>query len=197
MHLKDMFSLYKDENQLYKMRFTGAEIKKILEYGYARQYNQMKSENDLLLNYQKNAEGKFLKNNKGRMMYVTPSFNFTSADGIIYNVDVTKEAGNRVNIISMSDGSKFNPKKEYVVAINSYQGSGGGGFLTEGLGLSKDEIRDRMLSEEYPAVRALIADYINSQDTVVINNKSNWNVIPEKYFKSGLKNEKQIKTDAH
>ena len=60
------------------------------------------------------------------------SFNFDSAAGIIYTVDVTKPDGEKVAILSMADGTPFDMDKMYKVAVNSYRGNGGGELLTKG-----------------------------------------------------------------
>ena len=51
----------------------------------------------------------FLQDNE-RPQFVTPSYNFSSAAGIKYTVDVTKPAGSRVTILSMEDGKPFDLK---------------------------------------------------------------------------------------
>ena len=57
------------------------------------------------------------------------SFNFDSAAGIDYEVDVTKPDGEKVKILRMSNGEPFDEKKWYKVAVNSYRGNGGGEVL--------------------------------------------------------------------
>ena len=54
------------------------------------------------------------------------SFNFDSAAGIVYTVDVRKPEGQKVTIHSMADGTPFDMDKMYAVALNSYRGNGGG-----------------------------------------------------------------------
>ena len=61
-----------------------------------------------------------------------PAYNFDSAAGIIYDVDVTKPQGDKIIIKSMADGSPFDFDKVYKVAVNSYRGNGGGDLLTKG-----------------------------------------------------------------
>ena len=82
IYMSDMFNLYKFENLLYTMELTGKEIKDFLEMSYTLWTNRMESADDhlLLLNDEPDHFGWF-KN---------PSFNFDSAAGILYTVDVTK-----------------------------------------------------------------------------------------------------------
>lgn len=70
-----------------------------------------------------------------RALFQNFSYNFDSAAGIRYTVDVTKPRGEKINILSMADGSAFDMDKDYSVAVNSYRGNGGGGLLTEGAGI--------------------------------------------------------------
>lgn len=59
-------------------------------------------------------------------------YNFSSAAGINYTVDVSRLPGDRVTIQGFSDGASFEENESYHVAINSCRGNGGGGYLTRG-----------------------------------------------------------------
>lgn len=192
LSMRNLFTLYKYENLLYTMSLTGQEIKDFLEFGFGRQYNQMKSTSDHLLNFRKDENGNLIKNPRFGYTFMTPSFNFTSAAGIKYTVDVTKPVGERVTVISMSDGKPFDLDKKYDVAVNSYQASGGGGFFAEGLGLSKEETDARVVNASKKDVRKYIADYIIAQGIIKPVSRNDWKVIPENYFKSGKKNDMNL-----
>ena len=135
-----------------------------------------------------------IKNPRFGYTGVTPSFNYTSAGGIKYTVDVSKPVGERVTVISMSDGTPFDYSKRYVVAVNSYQASGGGGFFFEGLGFSKEETDARVIDASTKDVRKYIAEYISKTDTIKVESRRDWKVIPESYFTAGVRNEKMLKT---
>lgn len=99
--VSDMFNLYKYENMLYTMWLSGKEIHDMLEMSYGLWTAQMKSPDDhLLLLREEPREGA-----EDRAMFRNFSYNFDSAAGIVYTVDVTKPVGEKVNIISMADGS--------------------------------------------------------------------------------------------
>jgi 2',3'-cyclic-nucleotide 2'-phosphodiesterase/3'-nucleotidase len=136
----DMFKLYRYENMLYTINMTGEEIRKYLEYSYAGWFNTMKNENDHLLKFRTGKDGKPLIRD-GKAWLSNQPYNFDSAVGIEYTVDVSKPEGERITIKSLSGGKPFDPDKMYTVAVNSYRGSGGGGHLTEGAGLSAEERR--------------------------------------------------------
>lgn len=139
IYVSDMFNLYKYENMLYVMELSGKEIKDFLEMAYAIWTNQMKSPEDHLMLFKEPVEeGK-------RANFKNFSFNFDSAAGINYTVDVTKPAGEKITIQSMSDGTPFSMDKVYKVALNSYRGNGGGDLLTLGAGISKEDLAKRII----------------------------------------------------
>ena len=136
-----MFSLYKYENQLCVMRLTGEEVRKHLEMSYDLWVNTMKSPDDhllLLANTRDDAQ---------RLGFKNFSFNFDSAAGIDYVVDVTKPDGEKVHILRMSNGEPFDEHKWYTVAVNSYRANGGGELLTKGAGIARDSLKNRIIWE--------------------------------------------------
>lgn len=183
--IRDMFNLYSYENGLYTMSFTGEEIDRYLEFAYGLQYNTMHSGNDHLLRFKTDSTGNLLQNKNGRYALVADFFNYSCAAGIKYTVDVSKEPGERVEILSMSDSTPFDKNKTYSVAINSYRGNGGGGHLSQGLGWSKEEMEKRIIRIEPKDVRFYITEYIKQQKTLNPQCRNDWKVIPEAWFKAG------------
>lgn len=189
--MRQLFTLYKYENLLFKVKMTGDEVRRYLEYGFDRQFGCMKSANDHLLAFLTDEKGEILFNNYGPQ-FITPTFNFTCAAGIRYTLDVSKPKGQRLTILSMSDGSAFDLEKEYEVAINSYQASGGGGFVTEGLGWDENELGKRLLSTTPKDVRRYVADYIVEQKVIVPHLRGDWAVIPTDWWKKGIERDKKF-----
>lgn len=183
--IRDMFNLYSYENGLYTMSFTGAEIDRYLEYAYSLQYNTMTSENDRLLRFKTDSTGMPIKNDRGNYELAAPFFNYSCAAGIKYTVDVSKRAGERVTILSMSDGSPFDEMMSYSVAINSYRGNGGGGHLSQGMGLSKSEMEERIVDIKPHDVRFYLTQYIRKNKMLTPECRNDWKVIPEKWFMKG------------
>ena len=97
----------------------------------------MKSPDDHLLLLKERKKGQ-----ENYASFVNFSFNFDSAAGIIYTVDVTKPKGEKITILKMADGKPFDENKTYKVALNSYRGNGGGELLTKGAGIPQDELKD-------------------------------------------------------
>jgi 2',3'-cyclic-nucleotide 2'-phosphodiesterase / 3'-nucleotidase len=179
----DMFKLYRFENMLYTITMTGEEVKEYLEYSYAQWLNTMKSPDDLLLNLRTGKDGKPVLNNK-RAYFKNPSYSFDSAAGIDYFVDITKNEGERITITGFTDGRPFDPDKKYLVALNSYRGNGGGGHLSEGAGIPKNEIAGRLIRSTDHDLRYYILKYIEEQKTISPKPLNNWKIVPESWVRS-------------
>ena len=184
VRIRDMFGLYKYENLLYTMELTGQEIKNYLEYSYGNWFNQMKDENDHLLNFKTDDKGNIVEEN-GHPVLNSQYYNFSSAAGIKYTVDVSKPAGQRVKIISMSDGKPFDLSKKYKVAINSYRGNGGGGLLTKGAGIPHEKLADRVITSTQKDLRYYLMKWIQKHRHINPESLNNWKVIPEKWWEKG------------
>jgi 2',3'-cyclic-nucleotide 2'-phosphodiesterase / 3'-nucleotidase len=181
----DMFKLYRYENMLYTMRMSGNEILKYLEYSYSGWLNTMKGPDDFLLNYRLGKEGKPAMT-EGRARLRNQSYNFDSAAGINYIVDVSKPEGSRVSIISFSDRRPFQKDKIYRVAVNSYRGNGGGGHFTEGVGLNSAELRSRLISSTDKDLRYYIIKAIEKRKVIAPSPNKNWKIVPEEWVKKAV-----------
>lgn len=179
----DMFKLYSFENFLNTMTLTGDEIDRYLEFNVAKWFNTMTGAGDHLLLFRRDSSGNIVRNRQGKPMLAHQYYNFDSAAGILYTVDVSKPAGQRVNITSMADGRPFKPEQTYVVAINSYRGNGGGGHLSQGVGLTHDQIHKRQIASTTHDLRLLMMQYIQNQGIVDPQPLNAWHLIPEKWVK--------------
>ena len=186
IYVGDMFKLYRYENFLYTISLTGKEIKDYLEFSFGNWFNQMSSSNDHLLNFKKDENGNLIysgKNHSPRLAQVY--YNFSSAAGINYTVDVTKPAGERVNVTSSSDGTPFDLVKAYKVAINSYRGNGGGGHLTRGANIDKSELAKRIITSTDKDLRYYMMKWIEKKKVITPQIIGNWKIIPEDWWKKG------------
>jgi 5''-nucleotidase/2'',3''-cyclic phosphodiesterase and related esterases len=184
----DMFKLYRFENMLYTMSLSGDEVQKYLEYSYSEWLNTMKGPTDLLLKFRTAKDGKpTLTNNKAWLK--NQSYNFDSAAGINYTVDVSKPEGARIEIKGFTDGRPFEKNKMYKVAVNSYRGNGGGGHFTEGAGIPKDELRKRLISSTDRDLRYYLLKSIEAKRTINPVPLNNWKIIPEKWVKTAITSE--------
>ncbi len=174
----DMFTIYPYENQLFVLALKGSEIKSVLEYSYDS-WIQTGKEHILKI---KNADD--ARTGQTRWSFTGRTYNFDSCAGINYTVDVTKDYGERVDILSLSDGSAFEPDAMYNVAMTSYRASGGGGHITYGAGLSDEEVTARIVAK-YPEIREMIYRFFKAESPVSADKFSDrtvlgsWSFVPE------------------
>lgn len=179
IYVSDMFNLYKYENMLYTMSLSGKEIRGALEMSYALWTNQMHSPGDPLLLLRESS----VSGAEERTFFQHPSYNFDSAAGIIYTVDITRPAGQKVTILSMADGTPFDENRMYKVAVNSYRGNGGGELLTKGAGISQEELKSRILFSTDKDLRYYLMQYIEQRQIVTPRSLDQWKFIPANWVK--------------
>ncbi len=134
----DLFTLYRFENLLYVLKMSGAEVHRFLEAAY-----------------------------DGRISGKGPMYNFDSAGGLVYTVDSTLPLGERIKIVSMADGTPFDPEKVYNVAMTSYRASGAGRLL-KAAGVDPSEVQDRLVAI-HPEIRMMLHDYILEHGKIDVN----------------------------
>lgn len=166
--VSDMFKLYRFENMLYKMELTGTEIDGFLEHAVGSWFNTMTNSGDHLL--------QFMPDKAGRL--AAPYYNFSSAAGIRYTVDITKAPGERISILAFADGTPFNEETTYEVAVNSYRGNGGGGHLTIGARIPKEELSNRISWSTDRDLRHYLMEYLRKKETLHPQADHNWSCIP-------------------
>lgn len=148
----DMFKLYKYENNLCTMRLTGREVLKHLEESYRQWLDP---------------DGRY------------PIYNFDSAYGIDYIVNPQAVVGERVKILSLSDGSPFEPEAVYTVAVNSYRAGGGGNHLTLGAGIEPSELKGRIVATTPKDIRYYLIEYLKGSEVYIPHVVTNWHFTTE------------------
>ena len=187
VHVSDMFNLYKYENQIYVLRMTGREIRKHLEMSYDLWCNTMKSPDDHIMQL-----SEWSKEDRQRLGFKNLAFNFDSAAGINYEVNVTKPDGEKVRILSMSDGTPFEENKWYHVAMNSYRGNGGGELLTKGAGIPREELKNRIVFESEKDQRYYLMQEIEKAGVMNPQAHNNWRFVPEKWTTKAIERDKKL-----
>ena len=185
--MADMFKLYRFENLLFTLRMTGEEVRKHLEYSYDMWTNTMTSPDDHALRL--NADSKDDQQRTGFQYY---TFNFDSACGIDYEVDLTKPDGEKVKILRMSNGEPFDEKKWYKVAMNSYRANGGGELLTLGAGIPKDSLESRVIFHTDRDQRHFLTEEIRKMGTLDPKPNNNWKFVPEAWVKPALARDRKL-----
>ncbi|HPE34211.1 MAG TPA: 5'-nucleotidase C-terminal domain-containing protein [Bacteroidales bacterium] len=179
LQIRDIFKFHRYENLLYTMELTGSEIEDYLEYSYSLWYDQMHSPEDHMLLFRKDSAGQVILNSNNLASLENPFWNFDSSEGIDYEVDISKPDGNRIRIISLTNGAPFDPAHHYSVALNSYRGNGGGEHLTIGAGISRDSLSKRIQYISERDLRWHTIQWLKQKGSVAPKANGNWKVIPE------------------
>jgi 2',3'-cyclic-nucleotide 2'-phosphodiesterase/3'-nucleotidase len=149
--VRDIAGLYEYENTLVTLELTGRQLKDALEHSasYFREYQPGKSLNELV---------------DQRI----PGYNFDMAQGVTYELDITKPFGQRILNLKFN-GQPLNPTQKLRVVTNNYRVNGGGGFT-----MYKDAPVVYRSSEE---VRELIIDWVERHQTIPTQADSNWRIV--------------------
>jgi 2',3'-cyclic-nucleotide 2'-phosphodiesterase/3'-nucleotidase len=179
LRYNDLFTIYPFENQLFVVKMKGSEIVNFLEYSYD---HWIRTPGAHILQI---ADSPDARTGSSRWSFVNRSYNFDSAAGLVYTVDVTRPAGSRIRIQSLADGSAFDPQAWYNVAMTSYRASGGGDILIKGAGVPEEEVDGRVVAR-YPEIREMVYQYFKKHGTVdaaLVGNPAilgAWRFVPEK-----------------
>lgn len=184
--MSDMFNLYKYENMVYVMLMTGNEVRRHLEMSYDQWVNTMHTADDhIMLMNGPQGDGQ-------RWHFSNLAFNFDSAAGIDYEVDVTQPDGQKVRILRMTNGEPFDEDKYYRVVMNSYRGNGGGELLTKGAGIAHDELPKRIVYKSELSQRHYLTEYIRRAGTVTPAPNNNWRFVPQEWTAPAIERDRRL-----
>ena len=186
VYMSDMFKLYRFENGIYVLRMTGKEIRQHLELSYDQWVNTMQSPDDHIMLLAPKVPG-----DNQREGFKNFTFNFDSAAGIDYVVDVTKPDGQKVQILQFSDGRPFDENTWYRVAMNSYRGNGGGELLVRGAGIPWDSIPQRIEFMSDRDQRYYLTQKIEREGTITPRAHNNWRFIPDAWAKPAIERDRK------
>ena len=174
LNYQDLLNIYPFENQLYVIEMTGQEVKNYLEYSYSKWVNKMQSKNDSFLMLDK-------KGKDERSRFRNMNFNFDSAAGLIYEVDVRKGDGERINILSMANGAPFKLDNKYKIALSSYKANGGGDLLEIGAKIPNKELDKRVLNR-LTDIRELLYKKLKQNGIIEAKKLNQWKFVPDNYI---------------
>ena len=187
VYQSDMFKLYRFENGIYVVRMTGKEIRNFLEMSYDQWVNTMTSPDDHIMLLAPKVAGDNQREN-----FKNFTFNFDSAAGIDYVVDVTKPNGQKVHILQLSDGRPFDENAWYRVAMNSYRGNGGGELLVRGAGIPLDAIPQRIEYQSERDQRHYLTEMIEREGSITPKSLNNWRFIPEAWALPAIERDRKL-----
>ena len=174
--MRDMFSVYPFDNTMVSLMLTGNEIRRLLEYSADRYYNTVSDQNPGLLRLE--------RTKNGSMKTEYPAEQYLTAAGIVYTIDVTKAYGERVRVLSMSDGSAFNPDSYYRTTISSFLFGGSESVLGPATGLSGMELQERLCASTKADIRYYMITRLalarDAGKSITVKKLSDWSLIPEK-----------------
>jgi 2',3'-cyclic-nucleotide 2'-phosphodiesterase/3'-nucleotidase len=111
--IKDIAGLYIYDNTLLGSILTGSQIKAYLEYS-ARYFKQVAANAPVDPGSWTNAHN-------------LPDYNYDQLSGITYDIDIAQAEGSRILNLAYN-GTAVTDDQQFVVAVNNYRQSGGGGF---------------------------------------------------------------------
>lgn len=156
--------IYKYDNTLVTLKVTGEQLKRYMEWS-ANYYNTYKP-GDLTVSFNQNIRG----------------YNYDMFSGVKYDVDVSKEPGQRIVNLTKTDGSKINDTDVLTLAVNNYRASST--LLNETSGLFKGENVEVIFDSsktmgDEARIRDLIRKYIVEEKNGVITPEldNNWKII--------------------
>jgi 2',3'-cyclic-nucleotide 2'-phosphodiesterase/3'-nucleotidase len=150
--VRDIAGLYVYENTLVVLEVTGQQLKDALEHS-AEYYKPYVAGTPL----------KDLINDK------IPAYNFDIAEGVSYDLDISKPIGQRIQNLRFR-GQPLSMTKKLRLATNNYRVNGGGGY-----DMYKNAPVVYRSSEE---IRELIIDWLEKNKTVPTTPNNNWRIIP-------------------
>lgn len=173
----DTALIYKYGNTLYKMEMTGKQLKKYMEWSaaYYNKYNK----GDLTISFNENIRG----------------FNYDMFSGVDYQIDISKEAGQRIKDLKWSNtGKEIKDDDIFIIAVNNYRANTH--LLTYGEIFEEGEELPKVLEIDVKGniggVREIIGDYIKNvkKGKIEPSNPQNWKIIGNNWDKN--KHEKAV-----
>lgn len=155
--------IYKYDNTLYRLEMTGKQLKQYIEWS-AKYYNTYK-EGDLTVSFNENVRG----------------YNYDMFTGVKYEVNISKEPGNRIENLTRMDGTPVKDTDKLVVAVNNYRATSH--LLTWGEVYVKEngDTLPKLLEKDVMAgetVRGLIGRWITEKNKGIIRPvlDGNWKI---------------------
>jgi 2',3'-cyclic-nucleotide 2'-phosphodiesterase (5'-nucleotidase family) len=149
--VRDIAELYVYENTLAVLEVTGQQLKDALEHSakYYKPYVPGKTLEELI-------DEKI------------PSYNFDIAEGVTYELDISKPVGSRIQNLRLN-GQPLAPTRKLRLATNNYRVNGGGGY-----NMYKNAPVVYRSSEE---IRELIVDWVERNKTIPVKPNDNWRIV--------------------
>ena len=151
--VREAAALYVYDNTLYKIEGNGAMLRAALENAalYFESCPTPKCDTGNLLT------PKFM------------GFNFDMAEGVTYEIDLSKPAGQRIQNLNFK-GAPLKDNQPLTIALNNYRAAGSAGY-----GMFKEA---KVLWQSNDAIRDLIIDYYTKKKSFPTKPSNNWQLLP-------------------
>jgi 2',3'-cyclic-nucleotide 2'-phosphodiesterase/3'-nucleotidase len=98
-----------------------------------------------------------------------PGYNFDIAEGVTYDLDISRPVGSRVLNLSFK-GRPVRPEQKFRLATNNYRVNGGGGYtMYKGA---------PVLYRSGEEIRELIIDWVERRKQIPSEPSMNWRLLP-------------------
>ena len=152
VRMRDIASVYRYENNLYTLSLTGKQVKDALEWS-ARYFNTYD----------------FGRTDRPIINASIAGFNFDTAAGLDYIIDITRPVGERIRNLRYG-GRPLADDRVLKVAVTSYRVNGGGGYsMLKGA---------KVIERADVDTRELLARYVKEAGTIRPRTDDNWQVVP-------------------
>jgi 2',3'-cyclic-nucleotide 2'-phosphodiesterase / 3'-nucleotidase len=152
--VRDVAELYVYENTLAVLEVTGQQLKDALEHS-AKYFNTY--------------EAGMRKTPRELINDKIPAYNFDIAEGVTYDLDLSKPIGNRIQNLEFK-GQPLSMTRKLRLATNNYRVNGGGGYS-----MYKNAPVVYRSSEE---IRELMIDWLERNKTIPTKPNNNWRIVP-------------------
>ena len=166
--VRDVAGLYIFDNTLLAIKFTGAQVLAYLEYS-AQYFKQVANTGPFAADAVTNAVTPTAPNG-------TPDYNYDIMGGLdaqlTYDIDIAQPVGSRITNMQYA-GAPVTANQAFVIAINNYRQSGGGGFpgVTTAPVLYNAQVEIRqMLIDWVTANKVIDAATFSTQDWKLVAN---------------------------
>ncbi len=151
--VREAAALYIYDNTLYKIEGNGAMLRSALENA-ARFFESCPTP----------------ACNTGNLINSRmPGFNFDMAEGVTYEINLTRPAGQRIQNLRFR-GQPLSDTQPLTIALNNYRAAGSGGY---------DMFKDaKILWQSTDAIRELLIEYYTRKKSFPATPTNNWKIVP-------------------
>ena len=164
--IRDVAGLYVYDNTLAGVEINGAQLRDYLEYS-ARYFKQTEEGAEFDSVDGTNAIDEVLES-------PIPDYNYDALAGIDYDINVSKPTGQRIENLKQADGSEVGDDDRFILAINNYRQSGGGGYPVDGLNeVYNEQVEVRQALIDWAEAKQIVdpADFFDENWQVVTSSR--------------------------